>query len=129
MAKVNRSALRDGVALVELDDPDRYNSLTTGMVNELKAIFADAPVEHAGETYQASGFTGAPRPVQKPHPPIMIGGGGRRVLSLAAREADVVSLNFDNRSGKLGPEGVQSGSASRNGGCGVRRNRARTARA
>jgi enoyl-CoA hydratase/carnithine racemase len=39
MAKVARSALRDDVALVELDDPGRYNSLTTGMVDELKATF------------------------------------------------------------------------------------------
>src|SRR5690349_8176093 len=41
MTKVNRSALGDGVALVELDDPDRYNSLTTGMVDDLKAAFAE----------------------------------------------------------------------------------------
>jgi alkanesulfonate monooxygenase SsuD/methylene tetrahydromethanopterin reductase-like flavin-dependent oxidoreductase (luciferase family) len=41
----------------------------------------------------------------------MVGGGGRRVLSLAAREADIVSLNFNNRSGVLGPDGVRSGTA------------------
>ena len=41
MAKVNRSSLRDDVALVEMNDPDRYNALTTGMVDELKAAFAD----------------------------------------------------------------------------------------
>ena len=58
-----------------------------------------------------SGFTGAPRPLQRPHPPLLIGGGSRRVLELAAREADVVSLNFDNRSGVLGPAGVRSGAA------------------
>ena len=33
--------MTDGVALVELDDPDRYNALTTGMVGELRAVFAD----------------------------------------------------------------------------------------
>ena len=41
----------------------------------------------------------------------MIGGRGRRVLSLAAREADIVSFNFNNRSGVIGPEGVQSSTA------------------
>jgi hypothetical protein len=41
----------------------------------------------------------------------MIGGGGRRVLELAAREANIVSLNFNNRSGVIGPDGVRSGTA------------------
>ena len=57
----------------------------------LKACFADAPVEHANVGW--GGMTGLPRPVQKPHPPMLIGGGGRRMLSLAAREADIVGLN------------------------------------
>ena len=35
---------------------------------------------------------GLPKPVQRPHPPILIGGGGRRLLELAAREADIVGL-------------------------------------
>lgn len=77
----------------------------------LKALFADAPVAHAGAHYRVSGFTGAPRPVQQPHPPLMIGGGSRRVLALAAREADVVSLNFNNRAGVIGPDGVASATA------------------
>src|SRR5581483_5399179 len=45
MAKVNRSALREDVALVEMNDPDRYNSLTTGMVDELKPTFAQLRVD------------------------------------------------------------------------------------
>jgi probable F420-dependent oxidoreductase len=78
-------------------------------VGLVKALLSGEPVEHAGRHYRVSGFRGVPIPVQKPHPPLMIGGGGRRVLSLAAREADVVSLNFDNRSGVIGPDGVKSG--------------------
>jgi probable F420-dependent oxidoreductase len=77
----------------------------------VKALFSGEPVEHDGEHYEVSGFSGAPRPVQQPHPPLMIGGGGRRVLELAAREADVVSFNFNNRSGVIGPDGVQSSTA------------------
>ncbi len=78
----------------------------------LKALFSGDPVEHRGAHYTVSGFTGSPTPVQRPHPPIMIGGGGRRVLSLAAREADIVSFNFDNRSGVIGPAGVKSATAA-----------------
>ena len=41
MTLVARSEVSDGVALLELDDPDRYNALTTAMVAELRAVFAD----------------------------------------------------------------------------------------
>jgi probable F420-dependent oxidoreductase len=40
-----------------------------------------------------TGHTIAPLPVQKPHPPILIGGNGRRLLTLAAREADIVGFS------------------------------------
>ena len=77
----------------------------------LKAACAGGPLEIAGEHVRLSGFAARPLPVQRPHPPLMVGGGSRRVLGLAAREADIVSLNFDNRSGAIGPEGVRSGTA------------------
>ena len=80
-------------------------------VTLLKALFSGAPVTHAGAHYRASGMSGAPRPVQQPHPPLMIGGGSRRVLALAAREADVVSFNFNNRAGVIGTDGVASATA------------------
>ena len=46
-----------------------------------------------GEFATAKDYIGLPQPVQRPYPPIMIGGGGRVVLSYAAREADIVSIN------------------------------------
>ena len=45
------------------------------------------------------GFTGLPRPVQQPHPPVLIGGGRERILTLAGRMADIVSFNYDNSAG------------------------------
>ena len=44
---------------------------------------------------------GTPKPVQRPHPPILIGGGGRSILTLAGRDADIVGLNIDLRSGRI----------------------------
>jgi alkanesulfonate monooxygenase SsuD/methylene tetrahydromethanopterin reductase-like flavin-dependent oxidoreductase (luciferase family) len=41
------------------------------------------------ENFQLAGL-----PIQRPHPPLLIGGGGKRMLSFAAREADVVGLNI-----------------------------------
>lgn len=58
----------------------------------LKGCFADGPFSFAGEHYAVSGHDGQPKPVQRPHPPLLVGGGSRRVLGLAAREADIVGL-------------------------------------
>jgi probable F420-dependent oxidoreductase len=80
-------------------------------VDLLKALMADGEVNQQGEYVKVSGFEGAPKPVQKPHPPLMIGGGSKRILKLAAEQADIVSFNFNNRSGKIGPEGVLSATA------------------
>jgi probable F420-dependent oxidoreductase len=76
------------------------------VVRFLKAHFSGDDLEVEGSHVNVSGYSGAPRPVQQPHPPIMIGGGSRRVLALAGREADIVSFNFNNRAGVLGPEGI-----------------------
>jgi probable F420-dependent oxidoreductase len=70
----------------------------------LKQLFGDDEVDFAGEHFHVMGFVGAPRPVQRPHPPILVGGGSRRVLQLAGRQADIASLNLNNRSGRFGPD-------------------------
>jgi probable F420-dependent oxidoreductase len=67
-------------------------SRLTEAVAVLKGCFADGPFSFAGEHYVVSDYDAGPTPVQRPHPPILIGGGGRRTLTLAAREADVVGL-------------------------------------
>jgi probable F420-dependent oxidoreductase len=61
-------------------------------VTVLKGLFGEGPFTFQGRHYVITGHDGQPKPVQKPHPPLFIGGGGRRTLSLAAREADIVGL-------------------------------------
>jgi probable F420-dependent oxidoreductase len=61
-------------------------------VRVLKGLFAEGPLTFAGRHYAIAGLDGQPKPLQRPHPPLLIGGGGRRILSLAAREADIVSF-------------------------------------
>lgn len=61
-------------------------------VRILKGMFGEGPFSFTGKHYTIRERDGQPKPVQKPHPPFMIGGGGRRVLSLAGREANIVSL-------------------------------------
>jgi probable F420-dependent oxidoreductase len=74
----------------------------------LKAAFGEGPVNHAGTHYTVSGYNGLPKPVQKPYPPILIGGGGRRVLGIAAREADIVGINGTMESGVIDPAVLRS---------------------
>jgi probable F420-dependent oxidoreductase len=58
----------------------------------LKGLFADGPFSFEGKHFKITGLDGGPKPVQKPHPPFLVGGGGRRVLSIGAREANIVGL-------------------------------------
>ena len=59
----------------------------------IKRLFGDAPVTFAGRYYQVQDMNLFPKPRQQPHPPLFIGGGGRRALRLAAREASIVGMD------------------------------------
>ena len=110
MARANGKNEYDAIGLDFDPAPVRIARLAE-VVDFVKRHATGDPIAFAGEHVRVSGYAGVPAPVQRPHPPIMIGGGSRRVLELAAREAQIVSFNFNNRSGRLGPEGVQSGTA------------------
>jgi probable F420-dependent oxidoreductase len=58
----------------------------------LKGLFAGGAFRHDGTHYQIDQLENYPRPAQRPHPTLLIGGGKRRVLTLAGREADIVSI-------------------------------------
>jgi probable F420-dependent oxidoreductase len=58
----------------------------------LKGAFGDEPFSFEGAWYTIRELDGRPKPVQRPHPPFLIGGGGRRTLELAAREAAIVGV-------------------------------------
>jgi probable F420-dependent oxidoreductase len=61
-------------------------------VTVMKALFADGVAMHEGRHYTVTSLDGRPKPVQRPHPPLLIGGAGKRILRLAAREADIVGV-------------------------------------
>ena len=60
----------------------------------IAGCFADQPFSHAGAYYTIQDLNLLPKPIQRPRPPILIGGGSRRILSIAARHADIVGINF-----------------------------------
>ncbi|MEO6702658.1 MAG: TIGR03621 family F420-dependent LLM class oxidoreductase [Jatrophihabitantaceae bacterium] len=61
-------------------------------ITVLKGMFSGVPFSFAGEYYTITDYAAQPLAVQRPHPPFFIGGGGRRTLTLAGREADIVGL-------------------------------------
>ncbi|MFC6022343.1 TIGR03621 family F420-dependent LLM class oxidoreductase [Plantactinospora solaniradicis] len=62
-------------------------------IEVLLGLFGDKPVSFAGRHYQVAELDGLPKPVQRPHPPLLVGGGSRRILELAGRRADIVGVN------------------------------------
>jgi probable F420-dependent oxidoreductase len=74
------------------DPPGTRIGRLEAAVTVLRGLFADGPFTYRDEHYVITALDGLPKPVQRPHPPFMVGGGGRRILTFAAREADIVGL-------------------------------------
>ena len=58
----------------------------------LKRLFTEDEVSHAGTYYRHDRAHSGPKPVQRPHPPILIAGGGDRILELAVKQADLIGV-------------------------------------
>jgi probable F420-dependent oxidoreductase len=102
----------DAMGIAFADAPTRIAKLGA-VVDLVRACFDDGEVKIDDGTVVAHDFDAVPKPVQLGGPPIMIGGGSKRVLHLAGAKADIVSLNFDNSSGAIGAESVGSSTADR----------------
>jgi probable F420-dependent oxidoreductase len=72
----------------------------------IKGTMGDGAFSFAGRHYTITDYDGQPKPTQRPHPPFLIGGGGRRLLTIAAREADIVGINGTLTAGVVGPAAV-----------------------
>jgi probable F420-dependent oxidoreductase len=70
-------------------------------VRVIDQLWSNEPCTFAGQHFTVSGLEGRPKPVQRPRPPVLIGGGGCKVLTLAAQSADIVGLNVDLRRGVI----------------------------
>jgi probable F420-dependent oxidoreductase len=71
----------------------------------IKGLLRGEQVTFAGRHYHVTSHQSYPLPVQRPHPPVLIGGNGRQLLTLAAQEADIVGLTgFTLRRGGTAPD-------------------------
>jgi len=59
----------------------------------VKGLLKGEEVTFTGRYYRVTAHKVHPLPVQRPHPPILIGGNGRQLLTLAATQADIVGLS------------------------------------
>jgi probable F420-dependent oxidoreductase len=75
----------------------------------MRMAYADeGEVDYHGEFIASFGYRAVPQPIQRPWPPLMIGGGAPKVLGLAGELADIVSVNFNNSSGTVGAGSIAS---------------------
>jgi probable F420-dependent oxidoreductase len=77
---------------VPFDSPALRVSRFEEAVHVVKGLWQDEPLTFTGEHYRITEVDGQPKPLQRPHPPIFIGGGGRQLLSVAARQANIVGI-------------------------------------
>jgi probable F420-dependent oxidoreductase len=91
---------------IRLDAPGVRIARLEESVRVIKGLFGDEPFSFEGEHYRVTQLDGLPKPVQRPHPPILIGGGSPRVLRFAGATADIVGINASLRAGALGAHAV-----------------------
>jgi probable F420-dependent oxidoreductase len=86
-------------ANIPFDPPGVRVDRLAESVEVITGLFGPEPLSFQGKHYQISDLDGLPKSVQAPHPPVLIGGGGRRVLQLAGAAADIVGINAAMRAG------------------------------
>ena len=96
---------------IALDPPAVRIARMAEAVAIFRGLFTGEPYSYKGTYYEINQLQSTPVPVQKPHPPFLIGGGGRRMLELAAREADIVNVNYNLREGRINRQLARTGLA------------------
>ena len=98
---------------IPLDPPGRRIRRLAEALDVLEGLWADGPLTHQGEHYRITGLDGRPKPVQRPRPPLVLGGGARRMLTLAGRRADIVGINVSLAKGVIDADAGPDGTAER----------------
>jgi probable F420-dependent oxidoreductase len=95
-----------------LDPPGVRIARLTEAIEVMRGLWRPGPFSFAGEHYRIDGMEQTPLPVQPGGPRLVIGGGGPRMLRLAARVADVVNLTMRVKADGSGPDPGDGGPES-----------------
>ncbi len=79
--------------------PERLEQLEEG-IRVVKAMWTEEKPTLRGRFFSIENAYNQPRPIQRPHPPIMLGGSGTGLLRIAAKHADVLNLIPPTGNGK-----------------------------
>ncbi len=89
---------------IQFDRPGVRIDRMIEAIEVVRGLWSGEVFDFQGSHYEISGLTGTPSPHQPGGPPIIVGGGGKRVLTEAALHADIVGLNASLHAGSVGPE-------------------------
>lgn len=98
---------------IPMDPPGVRVSRMIEHLAVLKGLFADGPFTFEGEHYAITELEGTPKPHRPGGPPILVGGGGRRVLRFAGAHADIVGVNASIHSGAIDEAAARDAMADR----------------
>ena len=97
---------------ISLDPPSvRVDRFEEGLA-VIKGLFGPDPLTFEGRHYRITAHQGLPKPIQQPGPPVLIGGGLKRMLSIAGRQADIVGINPTMPNGAADADAARSGTAA-----------------
>ena len=94
---------------IPLDRPGLRIERLGETLHVLRGLWGDGPFSFAGEHYTITELDGAPAPARAGGPRLVVGGGGERILRLAARTADIVAVNVDLRAGVIDERAFPNG--------------------
>jgi probable F420-dependent oxidoreductase len=86
---------------IPIDPPGTRVSRLAESLSILKGLWSGEAFSFRGEHYTIDAPAGVARSLRQPHPPLLVGAGGRRMLELAAREADIIGITFNQRVGEF----------------------------
>jgi probable F420-dependent oxidoreductase len=93
---------------IPIDPPGTRVSRLAESLHVLKGLWTGEPCSFQGEHYTVAAPAGVARAWQQPHPTLLVGAGGRRMLELAAREADIIGITFNQRAGEYDAKKIMS---------------------